>query len=327
MGVILSHLFPPAFVPSRDIPSLSGKVMLVTGGNTGIGLETVRQLLSKGAKVYLAARSKAKGMQAIVALEAEMRQSGRSANPGEVVFLQLDLADLRSVRRAAEEFLEKEERLDVLFNNGGVMTPPTEQLTAQGHDLQFGVNVIGHYFLTELLVPALLKSTVDTGIPARIINTASSGHAYVPRPGTGIDFISLKGSAERDAWIKKKGGFKAPWCLYGESKMGNILMSDYYAEKYGEGQIVSCALHPGGIRTELQRNSGSIAQTAAQMLLYPAPMGALTQLWAGTAAEPNSINGKYLEPWARISKPDKRAKNVELRKEVMTYLAKQVEGF
>ncbi|KAJ7065630.1 NAD-binding protein, partial [Mycena amicta] len=323
MGALLSTIFPPSFSPQRDIPSLSDQIILVTGGNTGIGLETIRQLVRKdAAKVYLAARSPEKAAKAIESLEA-----AKDARKGQVVFLQLDLADLKSVRRAAEEFLSKEERLDVLFNNGGVMGSPPEQLTAQGYDLQFGTNVIGHYFLTELLLPALLKSHLTTSRPARVVHTSSSGHIFAPTPGPGIDFPSLTGGPERDAWVAKKGSFRGPWALYGESKLGNILVSYHYADRYSKDVLVSCALHPGGIKSDLQRNIAGWQQVLAQSLLYPTPMGALTQLWAGTVADPAEIHGQYLVPWGKVGKPDKRAVDTKLRADVMRFLEEQVKGF
>ncbi|KAJ7025649.1 NAD-P-binding protein [Mycena alexandri] len=316
MGTALARLLPPAFNPQRDIPDLFGKTIIVTGGNTGIGYETVKQLLLKNAKVYLAARSPEKAAAAIKRLEGETKKSA--------VFLQLDLADLRSVRRAAETFFSQESRLDILFNNGGVMTSSTEQLTAQNHDLQFGTNVIGHFFFTELLLPALARSHAETNTPARIINTSSSGHEFAP--GDGIDFVSLKGGPGRDAWIKKKGSFFARWGLYGESKLGNILISNYFAKAHSD-VLVSCALHPGGIKTELQRNNAGWLQALANVLLYPAPMGAYTQLWGATIAAPAQITGQYLVPWGKVGKADKRSLNTKLEDEVIVYLREQIQGF
>ncbi|KAJ7352040.1 hypothetical protein DFH08DRAFT_693367, partial [Mycena albidolilacea] len=128
--------FPPKSKFSvDDLPDLSGQVIIVTGANIGVGKETVKALLQHNAKVYLAARSPEKAKEAIDDLKS---QTGKEAE-----FLQLDLADLHSVKRAVEKFTEKETRLDVLFNNGGVMGPPIEQLTAQGYDLTFGTNVLG----------------------------------------------------------------------------------------------------------------------------------------------------------------------------------------
>ncbi|KAJ7164197.1 hypothetical protein C8R46DRAFT_1278288 [Mycena filopes] len=317
MGTVLARLSPPAFKPERDIPDLSEKVIIVTGGNTGIGYETVKQLLLKNAKVYLAARSADKATAAIERLETETKRTA--------IFLQLDLADLPSVRRAAEAFLKLEPRLDILFNNGGVMTSPAELLTAQGHDLQFGTNVIGHFFFTELLLPALKRSHEETRVPARIVNTSSSGHEFAP--GDGMDFVSLKGGPARDAWLKKKGAFFGPWALYGESKLGNIFISNYFAQAYGADVLVSCALHPGGIKTELQRHGAGWLQMVSQIMLFPAPMGALTQLWGATVATPAQVNGQYLVPWGKVGKSDKRALNTKLRDEVIAYIREQIQGF
>ncbi|KAJ6574425.1 NAD-P-binding protein [Mycena capillaripes] len=298
------------------MPDLSGKIILVTGGNTGIGYETVKQLLLKNAKVYLAARSLEKAAAAIKRLEEE---TGKRA-----IFLQLDLADLPSVRESAETFLSQESRLDILFNNGGVMISPPEMVTAQKHDLQFGTNVIGHFFLTELLLPALTKSYEETKIPARVLHTSSSGHTFAP--GNGMDFQSLKDGPERDAWVKKKGSFRGPWALYGESKIGNIFISNYFAKTHSD-VLVSCALHPGGIKTELQRHSAGWIKVLANALLYPAPMGAYTQLWGATIATPAQITGEYLVPWGKVGKADKRVSSQKLEDEVIAYVREQVKGF
>ncbi|KAJ7054315.1 hypothetical protein C8F01DRAFT_1212025 [Mycena amicta] len=265
MAALLTRISPPKFAPERDIPDLSGRVILVTGGNSGIGYETVKQLLLKNATVYLAARSPDKAAQAIEKLAQE-------TNGKRAVFF---------VRRAAEEFLKKEERLDVLFNNGGVMNSPPEMLTAQKYDLQFGTNVIGHFFLTDLLVCSLTP---------RIVHTSSIGHNLAP-PG-GIEYVSLKDSPERDAW----------------SKLGNILISNYFAKLY-PGVIVSCAVHPGPIKTELGR------------------VGAYTQLWAGTTASVEEMNTKYFVPFCKLGESSKQARDEKLEKEVVVYIRKQLEGY
>ncbi|KAJ7261241.1 NAD-P-binding protein [Mycena rebaudengoi] len=328
MGTILARVSPPSFRPERDIPDLSGKIVLVTGGNTGIGYETVKQLLLKNAKVYLAARAQEKAATAIKRLENETKKT--------TIFLQLDLADLSSVRRAAETFLAQEERLDILFNNGGVMICPPEQLTAQNHDLQFGTNVIGHFFLTELLLPSLKKSYEETKIPARIINTSSALHASAP--GNGIDFVSLKGGPERNAWVKSKGSFKGPLYaplpfkriehpnLHAYCKIGNIFVSNYFAKAHSD-VLVSCALHPGVIKTDLQRHATGWMQTLTHTLASPAPMGALTQLWAATVAPPAQITAQYLVPWSKIGKADKRTLNKKLEEELIAYIREQIQGF
>ncbi|KAF5315260.1 hypothetical protein D9619_006955 [Psilocybe cf. subviscida] len=196
MGVLMSlwtQSFPPKskFTPD-DIPDLSGKVIIVTGANTGIGKETAKALLAHNAKVYIAARSAEKAAQAIADLKTETNR--------EAIFLKLDLGDLKSVKEAAQEFNSKEQELHVLFNNAGVMTPPIDNLTAQGYDLQFGTNVLGHFYFTKLLIPALLagaKSTQDG--KARVVNTSSSASEFIKT----INFNTLKDGAAR----KKLEGF------------------------------------------------------------------------------------------------------------------------
>ncbi|KAF8191666.1 hypothetical protein K438DRAFT_1721189 [Mycena galopus ATCC 62051] len=298
----------PKFDPARDIPDLSGKIILVTGGNSGIGYETVKALLLKGATVYLAARSSSKGKAAIAELETE---TGKRAE-----FLELDLADLRSVRKAAETFLAKESRLDILFNNGGVMTTPMDQLTVQGYDLQFGTNVLGHFFLTELLLPALTASHAHTSLPARIIHTSSSGHTLCPKRE--IFFDAVKDGPAREA-LKKKN-------FYGASKAGNIFVSNYYTKTHSD-VLVSCSLHPGLIQSGLQRHSNILLKCVASLAFSPAHVGAYTQLWAATTASAEEMNGKYFVPVGVSKTPGGAVGDTELEAEVIAYMKEAVKGF
>ncbi|KAJ7909046.1 hypothetical protein B0H13DRAFT_2330750 [Mycena leptocephala] len=316
MGIILARLFPPKFQPEREMPDLSGKVIIVTGGNTGIGYETVKQLLLKNAKVYLAARSPERADAAIKRLEEETQKSP--------IFLELDLADLTSVRKAADAFLSQESRLDILFNNGGVMISPPDQVTAQGYDLQFGTNVIGHFLFTELLLPALTKSYDETKVPARVLHTSSTMHNNAP--GNGIEFVSVKGGSERDAWVKKKGNLMVRVPLYGQSKLGNILISNYFAKAHS-AILVSCAVHPGPIKTELSRHAPAWLPAIGNLFVYPAPFGAYALLWGATVATPAQVTGQYLVPWGKVGTPDKRSTNAKLEEELIAYLKEQIKGF
>ncbi|KIJ40138.1 hypothetical protein M422DRAFT_230313 [Sphaerobolus stellatus SS14] len=316
-----SQFLPPAstFAPERDIPDLKGKVVIVTGGNSGVGYETVKQLLLKDAKVYLAGRNPQKCKAAVKRLKEETKGK-------EPVFLRLDLADLKSVRKAAEEFMSKEERLDVLFNNAGVMMPRNEMLTAQGYDIQFGTNVLGHYFFTILLMPALEKSTKHYGVKARIVNTSSIANHAAPGP-TGINWRTLKGGEERDkvlnsTWLP----FKSELMLYGASKIGSIFLSNILVRYYGD-IVASCSLNPGGIRTELYQHLSYLNRLSVTLFLYPPTLGALTQLWAGTTATLDEMNGNYFQPWARPGTPDPRAANEQTQDELKVWLEEQVKGF
>ncbi|KAK7042188.1 NAD(P)-binding protein [Favolaschia claudopus] len=313
MGLVVSYIktnFPPKSKFSYDdIPDLSGQVIIVTGGSagqfSGVGKQTVKVLLQHNAKVYIAARSEESAKVAIKDLRS---QTGKEA-----YFLHLDLADLHSVKRAAEEFKQKETQLHVLFNNGGVMSAPIEQVTPQNIDLQFGTNVLGHFYLTKLLLPVLL-ATATPGKPARVIN--SSSFALEMTPGNTIHFNTLK-----DGPARKK---LSPLNLYSQSKFGNLVFSNELARRYGDQGIMSVALHPGNIMTDLYRHAPTYQRKVMELSLYPVELGAQTQLWAGTTAEGANFNGKYLIPWARMGKANPKTLDPTLGKELWTWLEEQV---
>ncbi|KAI0067969.1 NAD-P-binding protein [Artomyces pyxidatus] len=321
---VLSEMFPPKPTwTSADVPSMKGRVVIVTGGNAGIGKETCRVLLNNGAKVYLAARSESKANEAIRELE---EKTGKKA-----IFLRLDLADLPSVRKAAEDFLSKEQQLHVLFNNGGVMGPPLGDLTAQGYDAQFGINVLGHFFFTKLLIPVLLSTAKGNpnGTPCkvRVITTSSNGHDLLALPG-GINWDTLqKGDVALPArkQVNEQG-------LYGQSKLGNILISNELAKRYGDQGIVAISLHPGSVKTDLQRYlTGSFIKwlmgVIVNLLVYDVSLGAITQLYAGTSPEAENMNGEYLTSWARPQIPHKNATDPVLREKLWSWCEEQVKGF
>ncbi|KAF4617328.1 hypothetical protein D9613_006134 [Agrocybe pediades] len=281
MGSMISsakEAFPPkSKFNVEDIPDLTGKVVIVTGANTGIAV------------------SQRKGKEAI--------------------FLKLDLSDLPSIKASVEEFQSKEKELHVLFNNAGVMAPPIAQTTAQGYDLQFGTNVLGHFFFTKLLIPTLAagaKSSRDG--KSRVVTTSSSGSNLVKT----IDFDTLKDTPKR----KKQRAFT----LYGQSKLGNIIVSNEFARRYGDQGIVSTSLNPGNLQTDLARHMSSVERLFLKLIVYPAPLGALTQLYAGTSPEGVDFNGKYLIPWARIGKPNPAAEDAALSKALWTWLEEQVQN-
>ncbi|TFK51790.1 NAD(P)-binding protein [Heliocybe sulcata] len=287
----------------EDIPDLTGKVIIVTGANTGIGKETAKALLQHNAKVYIAARSQEKSEQAIKDLEKE---TGKTA-----IFLKLDLADLPSIKASAEEFKSKESQLHVLFNNAGVMMCPIEQVTAQGYDMQFGTNVLGHFYFTKLLLPTLIETAKTTPEgKTRVITTSSSGHLF-----HGLDFATFKDGPKR-----KKLGTQN---LYAQSKFGNVVFANELARRYGD-HIVSVSLNPGNIKSDLQRYLTGITGRIINSMLYPTPYGALTQLWAGTSKEGLDLNGKYAIPWARVGPARKDTADPQLGKELWTWLEEQV---
>jgi len=302
----LSQIFPPkSKFNLEDIPDLTDKVIIVTGASAGIGKATAKALLAHNAKVYIATYNENKSATVINDLKEE---TGKEA-----IFLKLDLSDFKSIKAAADEFKSKEAELHVLFNNGGTYLPPIDQLTEQGYDAQFGVNVIGHFYFTQLLLPALLagaQSSPDK--KARVVNTSSLTSTTV----NGIDFNTLKDSPAR-----KKLGLDA---LYSQSKLGNILFSNELARRYGEQGIVSTALHPGIIKTEALRYASTFNKFVVNLIGYNTSFGALTQLWAGTTPAGAELNGKYLIPWARVGLPNAAGQDVELAKELWTWFEEQI---
>lgn len=256
----------------NNIPDLSGKIGLVTGSNTGIGFETVKALYEAGASVTIAARDPEKAQKAIEKINFA------TVGKGELDYGVLDLGNLNSVKIFAENFMQKHSNLDLLVNNAGVMVPPASK-TADGFELQFGVNFIGHFALTGHLLP-LLKKTAD----ARVV-TLSSGAATLVDT---IDFDNLRLEKSYDEWRE-----------YAVSKLADILFSYDLDRRFKNAGIsaISVAAHPGVTRTDLQRNipgenlEGMFA--AFDEVMQPW-QGALPSLFAAT--DPSVKGGDFYGP-------------------------------
>jgi len=288
-----------------EIPDLTGRVMIVTGGNTGLGKETVKVLLNRNAKVYIAARDPARAENAIKDLK---ELTGKEAH-----FIRLDLADLKSVKSAAEEYASKETQLHVLFNNAGVFCPPVNLTTADGYDLQFGTNVLGHFYFTKLLLPILTatgKSSPDGR--ARIVNTSSL---------TSYLCWSLNFNTFKDGPARRKYGTRS---LYAQSKYANIVLSNELARRYDDQGILSVSLNPGNIQTELLRYVRGLEKLFLDSILRPIELGVLSQLWAGTAPEALNAQGKFLVPWAKLGTPQTGTDDPKLGEDLWAWLEEQV---
>ncbi|KAF7303593.1 NAD-binding protein [Mycena indigotica] len=172
-----------------------------------------------------------------------------------------------------------------------VQTPPIEELTMQGYDLQFGTNVLGHFYLTTLLLPTLIATAKQEEKPARIIHTASVAAHHWGEPNIRYDTVT-PGVARN-----KLGKLK----LYWQSKFANAVFSNELHRRYESENIISVSVNPGNLRTQLARSVPSVPRMLANIfLLYPQANGALTQLWAGTTDEGLKLSGKFLFPWARL---------------------------
>jgi NAD(P)-dependent dehydrogenase (short-subunit alcohol dehydrogenase family) len=257
---------------TADIPDQSGRVAIVTGANTGLGLETAKALADKGADVVLAVRNLDKGNAAAAQITAR--------NPNAVVKLQqLDLTSLQAIREAAEELKAAHQRIDLLINNAGVMYTD-KGTTKDGFELQFGTNHLGHFALTGLLLDRLLP--VDG---SRVVTVSSVGHRIMAK----IHFDDLQ-------WERRYNRVAA----YGQSKLANLLFTYELQRRLAlEGApTVALAAHPGGSNTELTRNVPRLVKPvvdAVWPLMSQSPeMGALGTLRAAT--DPSAQGGQYYGP-------------------------------
>ncbi|KAI6750774.1 hypothetical protein HG530_014224 [Fusarium avenaceum] len=266
----LSQVFPPKpQFTEANVPDLTGKVTIVTGANTGVGREIAQVLYSKNATVWAAARSEEKARAAIEGIKQQ-----HPTSKGSIKFMKLDLADLTTIGDSAKEFLAAEKKLDLLFNNAGVMTPPEGSKTVQGYELQLGVNCLGHFLFTKHLTP-LLKSTARSALKdsVRVIWVSSSA-ADVLSPAGGFERDNLDYHEPRNLIHK-----------YGTSKAGNYYHNTEFARKYKEDGIVSVSLNPGNLASELDRTSPWWMYYPRIFTTYPSIYGAYTELFAAFSSE------------------------------------------
>ncbi|MBI1278396.1 MAG: SDR family NAD(P)-dependent oxidoreductase [Anaerolineaceae bacterium] len=261
---------------TESMPDLTGKTAIVTGANSGLGYETALALAAKGARVIVASRDASKGQVAVKQIEATRPK-------GSVIFMPLDLADLTAIRQFATQFAGQFKSLDLLINNAGVMHLPY-RTTADGFEMQFGTNHLGHFALTGLLLPVLLRTS-----KARVVTVSSGLH----RSGH-INFDDLNAKSNYSE-------FRA----YSQSKLANLLFTYELQRQFEAHQsdVIAVAAHPGYSATNLQfgaaRMYGSVLrervmQVANSLFAQSAAMGALPTLFA--AVSPTVHGGDYIGP-------------------------------
>jgi NAD(P)-dependent dehydrogenase (short-subunit alcohol dehydrogenase family) len=257
-----------------DIPDLHGKVIIITGANSGIGYEAAKEFARKGAKTILACRSVEKGQAALDQIKKEIPQS-------QIELMTLDLANLTSVRKFTQAFKSRYDRLDILVNNAGIMWIEYGK-TVDGFERQFGTNHLGHFALTGQLMDLILKTP-----NARIVNVSSVGH----RSGT-MDFENLMFEGG-----KEYGRHRA----YGRSKLANLLFTYELQRKFETRGVdaIATAAHPGGSSTNLARNVEHLwyfrlLTPLLERMMQGADMGALPTLRA--AVDPAASGSEYYGP-------------------------------
>ena len=241
------------------------KTVLITGGNSGIGRATAQALAAQGFRVFIAARDMRKSEQALAEIT--------TAVPGaQVMALKLDLADLDQVRTFAADFRQRVPVLDVLLLNAGLF-PTHKQLTAQGVEMQFGVNHLGHFLLTNLLL-----DTVKAAPQGRIVVVSSIMH-WLGR----IDFGSFLGE-------KRYSAVRA----YGQSKLANVLFAQELSRRLAGTGVTVNALHPGGVDTGIARDLPAFVQKIYSMTTVSAEKGAESSIFLASAPEAEALNGKFI---------------------------------
>lgn len=260
---------------------LSGKRVLVTGVSAGLGVETARVLAAHGADVVGAARdlAKAEGATAVV-------REAAAGSGGSLALVELDLANLKSVRACADALVADGRALDLVIANAGVMAPPFGK-TADGFETQFGTNHLGHFVLINRIAP-LLKAG------SRVVSLASSGHRF-------SDVNLEDPNFETTEYV--------PFEAYGRSKTANILFAVEFDRRHKDRGVRAAAVHPGGIQTELARhldpafiqqwidqlNAQAAAEGNPPIEWKTIPQGAATSVWAGVVAPVEEVAGRYCE--------------------------------
>jgi NAD(P)-dependent dehydrogenase (short-subunit alcohol dehydrogenase family) len=269
-----------------SVPSMDGKTVIITGGNSGIGKAAAVELARAGARVVITARNEQRGTAAVTEIAAA---SGSSA----VELSLFDLADLSSVRTGAADLLERCPRIDVLLNNAGlILTERT--LSADGYEATFAINHLGPFLLTELLRQRLVDSA-----PSRIVNVASTAHSFARR---GMVFDDLM--AERSYHQME---------VYGRSKLANILFTMELARRLSGTGVTANSLHPGAVATGYARDgdtSGFLAwgvKVIAPVSLTP-EKGARTSVYLCSSPEVEGVTGKYFTK-CREKRPSARARD------------------
>jgi len=250
---------------------MTGKTVVVTGGNSGIGLETAAALAGAGARVLITARDRARGEAAL----GELRRRGRRDDAELAVF---DLGDLASVRAGAAELLDRCERLDVLVNNAGVVLSDRRE-SADGHEATFAINHLGPFLLTQLLLERLKASA-----PARIVNVASTAHKGARH---GLDFDDLQSR-------RGYGGMQ----VYSKSKLANIYFTSELSRRLAGTGVTANCLHPGTVATGYGRDGDSTGFLAFGLkvikpFILTAEQGARTSVFLASSPEVAGVSGGY----------------------------------
>jgi NAD(P)-dependent dehydrogenase (short-subunit alcohol dehydrogenase family) len=286
-----------AYTPARDVVAghdLTGKVAIVTGGATGIGVETARALAQAGAEVVIAVRKPDLAEAAV----ADIAKTAKGPDGGKVSWSMLDLSSFKSIRAFAERWGDRP--LNILINNAGVMACPLAY-TEDGLEMQIGTNHFGHFLLSVLLAPNLVAGAKTSGKPSRLVSLSSIGHRRSP--------VNFDDPNFRNRPYDK-------WESYGQAKTANALFAVGFTQRFKDQGVFANAVMPGGIMTPLQRHLPIEEQRALGWIdkngkvrdgFKTPEQGASTSVWAAVGDELEGVGGLYLEDLAQAAPWTKEA--------------------
>ena len=283
---MLTQYWPPSpTFTEKDVPSQEGRVFIVTSGNQGVGYELIKMLYPTGAVIYMASRSKERAKQAITDIV-----SADPSGSARLLFLHLGLDDLNVVRSAAKTFSEQESRLDIIWNNAGVGAVKVGSKTKQGIEAHMGVNVIGPFLFTQLLLPKLKAAAkASPKDSVRIVWTSSCVMEQVsPKGGYNLEDI-------------EEGGTNNAYVNYATSKAANWMVADEAGKRYGKDGIISVVQNPGNLKTQIYNTQTKLMMFFVNRLLHPPKLGGYTELYAGLSPDiTEKQQGGLIIPWRRV---------------------------
>jgi NAD(P)-dependent dehydrogenase (short-subunit alcohol dehydrogenase family) len=286
-------------VASTFSSDIKDKVVFITGCSSGIGIHTATAVAKHGATVIMACRNKVK----MHTVAEKIRKEAPNSVIHEIV---CDVGSMASVRKSVEEFNALNLPLDVLINNAGVMACPFS-LTEDGYELQFGTNHLGHFLLTNLLIPKLKE-----GVPSRVVNVASVAHRFAPPEGILWDYLKTDEKYSR-------------WTYYGQSKLCNMLHAHELNCRLQEQGITAVSLHPGVINTNLGRHIMlyKVVSFATSFFLKSEPQGAATSIFCAFAkiGQPGFEPGGFHDS-CNVGRVEHKAYNADTSKKLWEFSAK-----
>lgn len=302
-----------SFKSDKDIPSLEGKVILVTGGNVGLGKQCILEYARHNpAQIWLGARNLTKARAAADEITQQI------ANPPLITLLEIDLSSLASVAAAAQRVTTESSRLDILMLNAGGMGSPAG-VTEDGYEVHFATNYISHALLAKLLLPLLEKTAKEPNTDVRVISLSSHGHNYAPKNAGGIDFTTLKSD----------GNSFGPLTLYSQSKLATILWTKQMAKLYP--RLTFASIHPGLVRSNFLRGNSWFVLVMRVFAMLPTGVvvdlkdGVRNQLWASVADGVSS--GEYYEPVGIGGTESKEAKDEKLMERMWEWTQEELGGY